>query len=76
LGGEGGPQVNLPSSGQNGGDVIGQGPTTPGEPGTSTVPYNEVYAQYEQINNQAMENSDIPPSFIQIIKNYFDSLKP
>lgn len=76
LGGEGGPQVGLPPSDQNGGDVIGQGPTTPGEPGTSTVPYSEVYSQYEQINNQAMENSDIPPSFIQIIKNYFDSLKP
>jgi hypothetical protein len=76
LGGEGGPQVGLPGSGENGGDVIGQGPTSPGEPGSSTVPYNEVYSQYEQINNQAMENSDIPPSFIQIIKNYFDSLKP
>jgi len=76
LGGEGGPQVNLPGSDQPGGDVIGQGPTTPGQPGTSTVPYNEVYSQYEQINNQAIENSDIPPSFIQIIKNYFDSLEP
>jgi hypothetical protein len=76
LGGEGGPQVNLPGSGQNDGDVIGQGPTTPGQPGTSTVPYNEVYSQYEQINNQAIENGDIPAQFMQIIKNYFDSLKP
>ena len=76
LGGEGGPQVNIPPSDQPGGDVIGQGPLTPGDPGSSTVPYNEVYSQYEQINNQAIENSDIPPSFIQIIKNYFDSLKP
>ncbi|HEU0291771.1 MAG TPA: hypothetical protein VFR47_03500 [Anaerolineales bacterium] len=76
LGGEGGPQVGLPGSGENDGDVIGQGPTTPGQPGTSTVPYNEVYSQYEQINNQAIENSDIPAQFMQIIKNYFDSLKP
>jgi hypothetical protein len=76
LGGEGGPQVNLPPSDQNGGDVIGQGPITPGDQNPSTVPYNEVYAQYEQINNQAIESGDIPPSFIQIIKNYFDSLKP
>ena len=76
LGGEGGPQVNLPGSDQPGGDVIGQGPTSPGEPGTSTVPYNEVYAQYEQINNQAIESGDIPTQFMQIIKNYFDSLKP
>ena len=56
--------------------MIGQGPTTPGEQGSSTVPYNEVYSQYEQLNNQAIENGDIPPSFMQIIKNYFDSLKP
>ena len=76
LGGEGGPQVNLPGSGENGGDVIGQGPTTPGEPGTSTVPYNEVYSQYEQLNNQAIESGTIPAQFMQIIKNYFDSLKP
>lgn len=76
LGGDGGPQVDLPSSDQSGGDVIGQGLTTPGEPGSSTVPYDEVYSQYEQINNQAIEHGDIPPSFMQIIKNYFDSLKP
>jgi len=76
LGGEGGPQIGLPSSDQPGGDVIGQGPTTPGDPNSSTVPYNEVFSQYEEINNEAIENGDIPPSFIQIIKNYFDSIKP
>ncbi len=75
LGGEGGEQVNLPPSNQ-GGDVIGQGPTTPGEPGASTVPYNEVFSQYEQVNNEAIESGAVPPSFIQIVKNYFDSLKP
>lgn len=75
LGGEGGEQVNLPPSNQ-GGDVIGQGPTTPGEPSASTVPYNEVFSQYEQVNNEAIESGAVPPSFIQIVKNYFDSLKP
>jgi hypothetical protein len=77
LGGEGGPQVNLPSStNQNGGEVIGQGPVTPGDQNQSTVPYSEVYSQYQQVNNQAIENGDVPPQFMQIIKNYFDSLKP
>ena len=76
LGGEGGEQVNLPPSDPNSGDVIGQGPTTPGEPGASTVPYNEVFSQYEQVNNEAIESGAVPPSFIQIVKNYFDSLKP
>lgn len=76
LGGDGGEQVNLPPSDPNSGDVIGQGPTTPGEPGASTVPYNEVYSQYQQANNEAIESGAVPPSFIQIVKNYFDSLKP
>ena len=76
LGGEGGEQVNLPPSNPNSGDVIGQGPTTPGNPGESTVPYNEVFSQYEQTNNEAIESGAVPPSFIQIVKNYFDSLKP
>ena len=76
LGGENGPQVNLPSSGENNGEVIGQGPTTPGNPGESLVPYSEVYSQYEQVNNQAMENHEVPSQFTEIIRNYFDSLKP
>ena len=76
LGGENGPQVNLPSSGENNGEVIGQGPTTPGDQNQSLVPYSEVYSHYEQINNQAMENNQVPPQFTQIIRNYFDSLKP
>jgi hypothetical protein len=75
LGGEGGPQVDIPNAGE-GGEVIGQGPITPGDPGTSLVPYSEVYRQYEQINNQAIENGEIPAQFTQIIKNYFDSLEP
>jgi hypothetical protein len=28
------------------------------------------------VNNQAVENGEVPPQFLQIIKNYFDSLKP
>lgn len=76
LGGEGGEQVNLPPSDPNSGEVIGQGPTMPGEPGASTVPYNEVFSQYQQVNNEAIESGAVPPSFIQIVKNYFDSLKP
>ncbi len=75
LGGEGGPQVDLPGSG-DGGQVVGQGPITPGDPGQSLVPYSQVYSQYEQVNNQAIENGEVPAQFTQIIKNYFDSLKP
>lgn len=75
LGGEGGPQVNLPTT-PGEGEVIGQGPITPGENGQSLVPYNQVLAQYEQVNRKAIENGEIPFEFTQIIRNYFDSLKP
>ncbi len=76
LGGEGGPEVGLPPGGQEGGENIGTGPTTPGEAGQSLVPYNQVYSQYEQANHQAIENGSIPVQFMQIIRSYFDSLKP
>ncbi|MBN2117979.1 MAG: hypothetical protein JW730_15485 [Anaerolineales bacterium] len=76
LGGEGGPQVGLPDADGEGGDVIGEGPTTPGDPGTSLVPYSEVYSEYERVNNRAIENGEVPAQFTQIIKNYFDSLEP
>lgn len=76
LGGEGGPEVGLPPDGQGDGETVGTGPTTPGDPGESLVPYNQVYSQYEQANRQAVENGSIPFQFMQIIRSYFDSLKP
>jgi hypothetical protein len=75
LGGNGGQTLNLPSSGQDG-TAIGQGPTTPSDPGQSQVPYQQVYSQYDQANNQAIENGSVPLEFMQVIKSYFDSLKP
>jgi hypothetical protein len=75
LGGEDGPAVGLPGSGEDG-TVIGEGPSTPSEPGESLVPYDQVYSQYEQANRQAIENSEVPVQFMQIIRNYFDSLEP
>lgn len=75
LGGEDGQLVGLPDSSEDG-TVIGEGPSTPSEPGQSLVPYDQVYAQYEQANRQAIENSDVPVQFMQIIRNYFDSLEP
>lgn len=76
LGGDGGPVVGLPDSNNDDGDIIGQGPIAPGEEGTSLVPYNDVFSQYEQVNNQAIDNGEVPSQFLPIIKNYFDSLKP
>jgi hypothetical protein len=76
LGGEGGPQVGLTNPPGQNGEVIGQGPTTPGDPGQSLVPYTQVLTQYEQVNRQAIENGEIPFEFTQVIRSYFDALKP
>ncbi|GAB4504892.1 MAG: hypothetical protein Fur0043_18870 [Anaerolineales bacterium] len=75
LGGEAGPLVGLPESGEEG-EVIGVGPTAPGQESQSLVPYSEVYAQYEEVNRRALENGQVPLQFMQIIRNYFDALKP
>lgn len=76
LGGEGGEQVHLPGQGDGSGETISTGPTNPGQPGRSNVPYDQVYAEYDEINNQAIENGQVPLDYQQIIRNYFDSLKP
>jgi hypothetical protein len=75
IGGDGNNTVNLPGSGEDG-EVIGQGPTDPSQPGESLVPYTEVYSQYDEFNRQAIENGEIPVDFLSIIRNYFDSLQP
>ncbi|MEW6402674.1 MAG: hypothetical protein AB1649_12795 [Chloroflexota bacterium] len=75
IGGEGGPSVGLPDSGEDG-TVVGEGPTTPSEPGESLVPYSEVYSQYDQANQHAIESGSVPFEFMQVIRNYFNSLKP
>lgn len=75
VGGEDGESLGLPTSGEEG-ETIGQGPTTPSEDGESLVPYTEVYSQYETVNQQAIENGDVPYEFLQVIRNYFDSLEP
>jgi len=74
LGGAGGDTLGVPTSGEDG-EVIGTSPTT-AEDGESLVPYTEVYSQYNQFNRQAVENGEVPVQFMDLIRNYFDSLQP
>lgn len=76
LGGQGGPQVGLNSGSGQEGQVLGQAPASPGEPGQSLVPYTEVFGQYQALNRRAIESGQIPLEFTEIIRSYFDSLKP
>jgi hypothetical protein len=75
LGGTNGEDVQLPVSGEQG-DVIGLTDTSPGDPGASSVPYNQIYATYAQVVRQAIENGQVPPSFRSIVREYFSSLEP
>lgn len=76
LGGEGGPQVGLNSGSGEQGEVIGQGPTAPGGESQNLVPYTDVLGRYEEVNRRAIESGQIPFEFTQIVRSYFDSLKP
>ena len=73
IGGTGSDTLGLPTSGENG-DVIGTSPTT-ATGGQSLVPYTNVFSQYEQFYYQAIDNGEVPPQFMDVIRNYFDSLK-
>jgi len=66
--------MGLPTSGEDGA-VIGERPTT-AKDGESLVPYTEVYSQYDSFNHQAIDNGDAPPQFLDLIRNYFDSIQP
>lgn len=76
LGGQGGPQVGMNSNSGEQGEVIGQGPVAPGAEGQNLVPYTEVFGWYDEVNRRAIESGQIPFEFTQIIRSYFDSLKP
>jgi hypothetical protein len=73
IGGTGSDTLGLPTSGENG-DVIGTSPTTT-TGGQSLVPYTNVVSQDEQFYYQAIDNGEVPPQFMDVIRNYFDSLK-
>jgi hypothetical protein len=40
------------------------------------VPYQQVYSQYLQAANQAVESGYIPPELKDYIKSYFTQLEP
>jgi len=71
-----GAEVTLPGSGDPGGEVVGQGNTSPGSEGQSSVPYFEVFAAYAQVVRQAMDSGQVPPNLRDVVRDYFSSLEP
>ncbi len=76
LGGTGGPDVPLSGTGDPGSEVVGEGPSRPPTGGAAQVPYNEVYDQYYQSAQYAIDSGAVPPGFKPVIKDYFSSLEP
>jgi len=73
-----GEQITLP------GQDTGQGETQvrertdplPGAPGEALVPYHQVFYQYLDAANQAMEQSYIPSGLKDYVREYFARLEP
>jgi hypothetical protein len=74
LGGEGGPEMELPQSGDPG-ELVRELASNP-EIGQSTVPYNLVYANYVDAANQALGEQHIPLGLRGYVRDYFSSLEP
>ena len=47
-----------------------------GLPGPALIPYQDVYTQYQQAAQQAMDRSDIPPAYRDLVRDYFTLLEP
>ncbi len=44
--------------------------------GNSTVPYQQVYSQYAQAADEALQNGDVPVDMRDYVREYFSSLNP
>ncbi len=76
MGGSSGELVTLPVSSETGELSLGQGYIAPGSQNRTTVPYVQVYAYYNRIYRQAIENGEIPASLRYLVRDYFTSLEP
>jgi hypothetical protein len=78
LGGEGGPVVVPDRQGSDGSGIdIGQTPPNLNrDAGDVTVPYQEVFGQYQDQAATALENEHIPLGMRDYIRQYFGALEP
>jgi hypothetical protein len=70
-----GRQVVLPDTqGQNAPNPSGRASTAPG--GNTSVPYQEVYREYSQVADEAMQSGQVPAGMRDYVRDYFSSLDP
>lgn len=74
IGGDNGPAVMLEPEGANTPLIEGEFSENP--TGTTTVPYNQVFSDYTDAANQALESDYIPLGMRDIVRDYFTSIEP
>lgn len=74
LGNEG-AQVQLPAAGGQGAPNPA-GRLNPGAGGNATVPYQQVYREYAQAADEAIQRGAVPPALRDYVRDYFSSLDP
>ena len=75
---DGGDEVTLPGqdTGQGESEVREREDPLPGTPEEALVPYYEVYYEYLDAANQAMERTYVPPGLQEYVRAYFSQLEP
>lgn len=75
IGGENGPSDTV-------GGPLGAGSSESRQSGNTqvssggTLPYEEVYGQYEQFARESMEKGNIPGDYQEVVKQYFSNIEP
>lgn len=76
VGGGEGPVVGLPGEGDPSQDPVREGDFVENPAGEAQVPYSEVYADYADAANEALESEYVPLGMRDLVRQYFSSLNP
>ena len=76
LGGEEGTPLSLPGQGDPGDTPMSEGEFAENPAGEAQVPYSEVYADYADAANEALEGEYVPLGLRDLVRDYFSSLDP
>ncbi len=74
LGGEGDDSVTLESGDEN--QPLVEGDFSENPTGDVSVPYNEVFSDYSDAANQALERDYVPLGMEDVVRDYFTSIEP
>ena len=75
---EEGAEVSISGQDTGQGETITRENPNPsgGLPGAALIPYQQVFTQYFEAAQQAIERNDIPPAYRDLVRDYFTQLEP